>query len=196
MRGDVGKDSQGGSPLNLVTMSIASNAGSHPNEVNMTDIATKETLPPKKVAIVYASLHHGNTRKIAELLSAAMNADLWTVSEAQGKCLNSYSLVGFGSGIYFGRHHDSLLELVDSWDKAPDRVFIFSTAGLPFLRMLQHSPLKRRLTRKGGSIVGEFCCRGWDTVGPLWLMGGINRKRPNAGDFSRAGRFANELLQQ
>jgi len=133
----------------------------------MTNDAVKETLPLGKVAIVYASVHHGNTRQIAELLAAQLDADLWTVEEAQGKSLNDHSLVGLGSGIYFGRHHESLLKLVDSWGKAPERVFLFSTAGLPFLRILQHSALRVRLLRKGGSIAAEFCCRGWDTVGPL-----------------------------
>jgi flavodoxin len=162
----------------------------------MTNIAMKESPPSKKVAIVYASIHHGNTRQIADLLAAQLDADLWTVEEAEGKSLANYRLVGLGSGIYFGRHHEMLLKLVDSWDNAPERLFLFSTAGLPFLRILQHTALRRRVLNKGGAIVGEFCCRGWDTVGPLWLLGGINRKRPNTRDLNRAGRFADALLKQ
>jgi len=152
------------------------------------------TVALEKAAIVYASVHHGNTRQIATLLASQLDAELMTVEEAQGKCLKAYRVVGVGSGIYFGRHHDSLLKLVDSWNEAPDRVFIFSTAGLPILRSLQHTALRGRLVRRGCSVVGEFCCRGWDTVGPLWLMGGINRKHPNERDLDRARRFAERLL--
>ncbi|MBC7965059.1 MAG: flavodoxin family protein [Fuerstia sp.] len=145
------------------------------------------------IAIVYASIHHGNTRKLAESLSAALGADLFTVEEAGNLDLNHYELLGLGSGIYFGRHHTSLGKLVDSWQPPARRVFIFSTAGLPFLRWFQHASLRRRLVKQGCKVVAEFCCRGWDTVGPLWLMGGINRKHPNTNDLNRALEFARHL---
>ena len=131
------------------------------------------------VAIVYASIHHGNTRKLAESLSAELSADLFSIDEAENVNLDRYKLVGLGSGIYFGHHHVSLCKLVDLWQNPPRRVFIFSTAGLPFLRRFQHASLRKRLVKQGCEVVSEFCCRGWDTVGPLWLMGGINRKHPN-----------------
>ena len=146
------------------------------------------------VAIVYASMHHGNTRKLAESLAAELSADLFTVAEAADVHLDRYELVGLGSGIYFGRHDPSLCKLADSWQRPPRRVFIFSTAGLPFLRWFQHASLRKRLVRQGCEVVSEFCCRGWDTVGPLWLMGGINRKHPNANDLNRALEFARRLM--
>lgn len=145
------------------------------------------------VAIVYSSMHHGNTRKLAESLSAELSADLFTVDEATAVNLDRYELVGLGSGIYFGRHDASLCKLVESWQLPPRRVFIFSTAGLPFLRWFQHASLRRRLVKQGCDVVSEFCCRGWDTVGPLWLMGGINRKHPNKKDLCRAIEFARQL---
>ncbi len=145
------------------------------------------------VAIVYASVPHGNTRKLAESLSAELSADLFSVVEAAAVDLDHYELVGLGSGIYFGRHDASLCRLVDSWQQRPRRVFIFSTAGLPFLRWFQHASLRRRLVKQGCDVVSEFCCRGWDTVGPLWLMGGINRKHPNPKDLNRAIQFARQL---
>ena len=145
------------------------------------------------VAIVYASIHHGNTRKLAESLSAELSADLFSIDEAENVNLDRYELVGLGSGIYFGRHHASLCKLVDLWQNPPRRVFIFSTAGLPFLRRFQHASLRKRLVKQGCEVVSEFCCRGWDTVGPLWLMGGINRKHPNTKDLNRALEFARQL---
>jgi flavodoxin len=145
------------------------------------------------IAIVYASVHHGNTRKLAESLSAELSADLLTVDEAENVNLGQYELVGMGSGIYFGRHHTSLCRLADSCQQPPRRAFIFSTAGLPFLRRFQHAALRRRLVTRGCEVVSEFCCRGWDTVGPLWLMGGINRKHPDPKDLSRALEFARQL---
>ncbi len=150
----------------------------------------------RTIAVVYASIHHGNTRKLAESLAAELSADLFSVDQIRTDNVNldRYELVGFGSGIYVGRHHASLLRLIDSCSQSPRRVFIFSTAGLPFLRWFQHLPLRRRLVRKGCHIVSEFCCRGWDTVGPLWLIGGINRKHPDAGDLNRAKEFARQTI--
>lgn len=53
--------------------------------------------------------------------------------------------------------------------------------------------LLRALQRAGSEIVGEFACRGWDTVGPLWLIGGINRRHPDERDIQRARDFAQSL---
>lgn len=145
------------------------------------------------VAIICASVHHGNTRKVANIISSTLSASVYSVDEAKAGVVPECELIGFGSGIYFGRHHQSLLELVDSWPPRPCRAFIFSTAGLPFLRWFQHRALRSRLVQRGFEIAGEFCCRGWDTVGPLWLMGGINRKHPNTRDFDHAQAFATKL---
>lgn len=146
-----------------------------------------------RTAVVYRSQHHGNTFRIAQVLAQQLSAELLSADEAAERDLSQYDLVGLGSGIYFGRHSRVLRKLVAGWAAVPKRVFLFSTAGLPFLKVLQHASLRGRLRRRGCEVVGEFCCRGWDTVGPLWLIGGINRKRPNDRDRARAGRFAAEL---
>jgi hypothetical protein len=49
------------------------------------------------------------------------------------------------------------------------------------------------LERKGFDVVGEFHCRGFDSWGPLWLAGGINRRHPDAQDLDRAADFARRL---
>ncbi len=144
------------------------------------------------IAIIYASVHHGNTRKLAETLAAELSADLFSVDEAKAIRAEQYDLIGLGSGVYFGRHHESLRSLVNSWHQQ-HFVFLFSTAGLPFLRWFQHASLRRCVSRKRCQVVAEFCCQGWDTVGPLWLMGGINRRHPNTKDLDRAKEFAKRL---
>jgi len=112
----------------------------------------------RSIAIVYASVHHGNTHQVADAMSAELSTDRLTVEEARGVDLSRYDLVGLGSGIYFGRHHRSLLELVDSWKTPPRQAFIFSTAGLPFLRWFQHAALRNSLSQKGCPVLSEFCC--------------------------------------
>jgi len=46
---------------------------------------------------------------------------------------------------------------------------------------------------EGYEISGEFSCRGFDTWGPLWLTGGLNRKHPDDRDLQRARDFARNV---
>ena len=127
------------------------------------------------------------------LKALALGADILQPLDPRLKQLGASALVGLGSGIYYGRHHVSLLHLVETWIEVPPKLFLFSTAGLPFLRYWQHAALRRRVQKQGCEVVGEFCCAGWDSFGPLWLMGGLNRKRPNESDLRRARKFAEEI---
>ena len=107
------------------------------------------------------------------------------------RSLAAYDLIGFGSGIYFGKHHKTLLQFVETLPPvAQKRVFVFSTSGDG---KMHHAALREQLVNKGFVIVDEFCCRGWDTVGPLKLFGGINKGRPDENDLAGARAFAQGL---
>jgi flavodoxin len=146
--------------------------------------------------IIYVSVHHGNTEKVARVMANVLDADLLNVKQANVGTLAQYDLVGFGSGIYFGKHHESLLDFADSLPMVRNRrAFIFSTSGLrkiPFVHDFD-KPLRRRLQRKGFDIIGEFSCRGLDTYRATRLVGGVNKGRPNAEDLKQAEDFATDL---
>jgi flavodoxin len=149
-----------------------------------------------KALIIYVSVHHGNTEKVARVMANVLDADLLNVKQANVGTLAQYDLIGFGSGIYFGKHHESLLDFADSLPMVRNgRAFIFSTSGLrkiPFVHDFD-KPLRRRLQRKGFDIIGEFSCRGLDTYRATKLVGGINKSRPNAEDLKQAEDFATSL---
>jgi flavodoxin len=149
-----------------------------------------------KALIIYVSVHHGNTEKVARVMANVLDADLLNVKQANVGTLAQYDLVGFGSGIYFGKHHESLLDFADSLPMLRNgRAFIFSTSGLrkiPFVHDFD-KPLRRRLQRKGFDIIGEFSCRGLDTYRATRLVGGVNKGRPNAEDLKQAEDFATDL---
>jgi flavodoxin len=149
-----------------------------------------------KALIIYVSVHHGNTEKVARVMANVLDADLLDVKQANVGMLAQYDLVGFGSGIYFGKHHESLLDFADSLPTVRNRrAFIFSTSGLrkiPFVHDFD-KPLRRRLQRKGFDIIGEFSCRGLDTYRATRLVGGVNKGRPNAEDLKQAEDFATGL---
>ena len=144
-----------------------------------------------KTLIVYTSVHHQNTEKVAKVMAAELEADLTPTGNAKPETLAAYDLIGFGSGIYFGKHHKTLLQFVETLPLVTQKqVFVFSTSGDG---KMHHAALKEQLVNKGFVIVDEFCCRGWDTVGPLKLFGGINKGRPDENDLAAARAFAQGL---
>ena len=149
-----------------------------------------------KALLIYVSVHHGNTEKVARNMANILDADLTQPKQADAAKLEKYDLIGFGSGVYFGKHHTSLLDFVDGLPMARDKkAFIFSTSGLrkiPFAHDFDKS-LKARLRRKGFDVIGEFSCRGYDTSRAAMIIGGINRGRPNARDLQQAADFAGRL---
>jgi flavodoxin len=149
-----------------------------------------------KALIIYISVHHGNTEKVAKVMANILDATLLQVKQADANMLEQYDLIGFGSGIYFGKHHESLLDFVDKLPVLTNKkVFIFSTSGLrkiPFVHNFD-KPLRKKLQRKGFDIIGEFSCRGLDTYRATKLVGGVNKGRPNAEDLRKAEDFASGL---
>ena len=56
-------------------------------------------VPPMKTVIVYTSVHHQNTEKVAKVMAEELEADLVPTMEGQPGMLAACDLVGFGSGI-------------------------------------------------------------------------------------------------
>jgi len=149
-----------------------------------------------KALIIYISVHHGNTEKVAKAMANILDATLLQVKQTDANMLEQYDLIGFGSGIYFGKHHESLLDFVDKLPVLTNKkAFIFSTSGLrkiPFVHNF-NKPLRKELQRKGFDIIDEFSCRGLDTYRATKLVGGVNKGRPNADDLRQAEDFASGL---
>jgi len=148
-----------------------------------------------KSLIIYHSIHHGNTGKVALAISEVMGSDIVKIDNAEPEMILKYDLIGFGSGIYFSKHSKKLLEFCTSLSNTEAKnAFIFSTRGLGPFKVF-HRPLRKILYRNGFNIIDEFSCKGFDTVGPLNIIGGINKNRPNEKDLKKAIDFALNLLQ-
>ena len=148
-----------------------------------------------KTLILYKSIHHKNTEKIAKAIAEELNADIYDVNKVSPEIIENYDIIGFGSGIYFGKHHKSLFKFLDKISKTNKKAFIFSTAGLPFLKNIFHKELRDKLKDKGFKIVGEFCCKGYDTYSIFKLIGGLNKNHPNEDDIKKAKKFAKSILK-
>lgn len=155
-----------------------------------------------KTLIVYMSIHHNNTEKIAKAMAGILDAKLVKLNEVNINKLAEYDLIGFGSGIYFFKHHKSLLSLTDKLSLQKNKkAFIFSTRGIGPV-WFYHRPLKKKLLEKGFDIVREFSCKGFDTylfdkyIPLLRFTGGISKGRPNEKDLENARKFAKDLLKK
>ena len=146
-----------------------------------------------KGIIIYKSVHHGNTLKVAEKMAEVLNAEIKEVEEANAEEIKNYDIIGFGSGIYFGRHHRRILKFVDELPSMyGKKAFIFSTrGGTP--TYLNHMALRRKLKSRGFIIVGEFSCRGYDTYSIFKYIGGVNKGKPDEKDLERAADFARKI---
>jgi flavodoxin len=148
-----------------------------------------------KTLIVYLSYHHQNTEKIAKVVAEELEADLVPVNQAQADTVTTYDLIGFGSGIYGMKFHKTIMKFAEALPVVTEKqAFVFSTSGRGGTK--HHAAFKELLESRGFAIVGEFSCKAWDTVGPLRLVGGINKGRPNEEDLEHARVFARGLKEK
>ncbi len=149
-----------------------------------------------KAVIVCASVSHGNTRRVADAMAQVLGAKVVSPEEADGEELAGADLVGFGSGVFYGRPHRGLTDFVQGLPEGRGRAFVFATSGLPELPPGRFTrPLARLLETKGFSVHASFTCRAHDTWAPFKLVGGINKQRPNAQDLAAARSFAERLRE-
>ena len=110
--------------------------------------------------IVY-SYHHHNTEKIANVFAKVLDAQIKKPNDLKPEEIKEYDLVGFGSGIYGEKHHDSLLDLADNLPRVSNKkAFIFSTSAIMGKNKVakDHLKLRDKLQSKGYIIADEFAC--------------------------------------
>ncbi|MCW4005440.1 MAG: flavodoxin family protein [Candidatus Bathyarchaeota archaeon] len=151
-----------------------------------------------KAIVVCVSTYKGNTLKIAKAIADVLDAQVVAPHETTAESLGEYDLVGFGSGIFFGNHHQSLLSLVDKLPRGGKQAFIFSTMGrISIYKNTYHKTLRKKLESKSYSIIGEYACRGFSDYYKIFkLFGGVNKGHPNSKDLQNAQTFAHTLTNK
>lgn len=127
--------------------------------------------------IILVSYHHNNTEKVAQAIAKVIGAETKPPEQTDLSTLANFDLVGFGSGIYFGKPDKKLLELADKIPQATGKkAFVFTTSGRTGKAASKfHQQLKEKLAAKGYALAGEFNCGGFDTYGLLKIGGGLNK---------------------
>ncbi len=148
-----------------------------------------------KTLIIYASVHHQNTEKIARAMGLVLNASVLNFFQVKPKEIKEADLIGFGSGVYFGKFHQGLIKLAQNLPLTKKKAFLFSTSGMKknFIVNYSHNHFKKILKAKGWEIIDEFNCLGFDNFGLLRIIGGINKNRPDQQDLAQAKDFARSL---
>lgn len=145
-----------------------------------------------KTAIIYASVHHGNTKKLVEAMAEGRNIDVFSVAEAGGIDLSPYENIGFASGIYAWTFHKSLLRFIEKAElQREQNIFLVYTCGID---LKDYSKKVREILRdKRVNYLGCFHTRGFDTFAFLRFFGGIAKGRPNQSDFKNGKIFLDSI---
>ena len=140
-------------------------------------------------AIVYTSVHHGNTEKLVKRIAEECQVDLIDAIKQMNADLNDYDMIGFASGIYYSKFHQSILKFSEENLSADKKVFLICTYG----GSANFKSIEQILNKKHASVVGKFGCKGYDTFGPFKLVGGIAKDHPNEEDMKNAVDFVKGL---
>ena len=148
-----------------------------------------------KILIIVKSKHNDNTLKIAEAMSEVAPVTITTLDNAKHYNLNEYDIVGYGSGIYFGKHDKELLNFVESLDNAKSYSFVFSTSGSKSFEK-NNSHLIKLLESKNKVVLDSFGCLGFDKFFIFAICGGINKSHPDIDDFEAAQNFMIRIIDK
>ena len=135
-----------------------------------------------RTAIVYASVHHGNTEKLVKRIAEECQMDLIDAVKQPDADLSSYDMIGFASGIYFSKFHQSILEFAEKNLPDDKKVFLICTYG----GSANYKSIEQILDKKRSKVIGKFGCKGYDTFGPFKLVGGIAKGHPDEKDIKNA----------
>ncbi|MCR5511543.1 MAG: flavodoxin family protein [Lachnospiraceae bacterium] len=140
-----------------------------------------------KAIIIYASTHHGNTRKVVEAIENKCEIEVIDATKIHEKDLKGYDLIGFASGIFYTRFHEQVLNFARVNLPAGKDVFFIATAGNPI--EMNFRSIADVAKDKSCNEVGRFQCKGFDTYGPFKLIGGIQKGHPDDEELKAAVDF-------
>ena len=127
-------------------------------------------------------------------MAEKINADILKAADVNLNKFGKYDIVGFGSGVYNGKLHKELSEILSKLSQQDDKkAFIFSTTGSKTYSSMAHELFKPKLEEKGFKIIGEFSCLGFDTA---LTKEGINKGRPNKQDIKDAEDFIINIIKK
>ena len=146
----------------------------------------------KKTVIVYASKHHGNTFKLIKAISDKYEIEIIDAMKETHVDLQEYDIVGFASGIDFGKFYLEIENFARENLPFQKEVFFLYTCAMD--REGFTDSIKEIALEKDAVILGEYGCRGYNTYGPWKLIGGMNKSHPTENEMQECVNFYEKLL--
>jgi flavodoxin len=143
-------------------------------------------------AIIYASVHHGNTKKVVEAIAKECEVELIDATQVKEKDLSGFDAVGFASGIYYSKFHQSVLNFAAVNLHQNTEVFYICTNG----GNASFKSIESITKSKNAVEIGRFSCKGYDTFGPFKLIGGLAKGHPDDEDLANAVAFFKGLKRE
>ncbi len=107
--------------------------------------------------------------------------------------MSCYDLIGFASGIDFGNFYEPVERFLENNLPNDKKVFFLYTCVK--LNGSFTKNIKEKAQKHNAIIMGEYGCKGFNTYGPLRLIGGINKTHPDENDINEALLFLKWILE-
>lgn len=146
-----------------------------------------------KTVIVYASVHHGNTKKVVDAIAKEYEVDLVDAAQVKEKDLREYDLIGFASGVYAFNLHQSIISFAGANLPENKKIFLISTSAM---NKDFSGSLMKAIAGKNAAVLGKFSCQGYNTFGPFKLVGGTGKGHPDEKDIAEAAAFYKAVLEK
>ena len=144
-----------------------------------------------KTVIFYESKHHGSTKKVCDRIATECGAVLVRAENVDSNFKwEEYDLIGFASGIAYSKFYDSVNRVAERIPEDKKAFFIYTCAknDKDF-----SAGIKKIVADRGAVCLGSYGCRGFNTYGPLKLIGGMNKSNPNEDELKEAEDFVKKL---
>ena len=106
--------------------------------------------------------------------------------------LQEYDLIGFASGVDFGKFYLEIENFARENLPLQKAVFFLYTCAMD--REGFTDSIKEIALKKDAVILGEYGCRGYNTYGPWKLIGGMNKSHPTENELQECINFYEKLL--
>ena len=146
----------------------------------------------KNVAIVYASTHHGNTYKLVEGIAEKYPVTCIDATKTHQADLSSYDVIGFASGIDFGKFYESVEQFLIKNLPENKEIFFLYTCAKTSVRFTK--TMREKAAKKNSTILGEYGCKGYNTYGPWKMIGGMNKNHPTSVEIAEAIEFFETMI--
>ena len=147
----------------------------------------------EKSVIIYASTHHGNTFKRVNAIAEKYGTKLIDATKEKTADLTGYNLIGFASGIDFGKFYGCVEDFLENNLPENKKVFFIYTCAKESPKFT--NTIKEKAKKKNSHILGEYGCKGFNTYGPWKMIGGMNKKHPTNDEIADAVKFFGTVME-